>query len=94
MAKLVMPGTSHSLPLLRRKRNLQAETKRQPEYFVEMRLVTMPSNSNAGMVFRAKNLFLIFAAGPPIGFDFRDHRRQPFRDLLGFLKPAAARSRI
>lgn len=51
-----------------------------------MRLVTMPSNSDTGMVFRAKNL-LYLRGRAAIGFDFLDHRRQPLRDRLGFLKP-------
>src|SRR5713101_399115 len=61
--------------------------ERQPEYFVKMRLVTMPSNSNTGIVFRAKSLFYLRSRAA-IGFDFFDHRRQPFRDLLGLLKPS------
>src|SRR5436189_144189 len=61
-------------------------TKRQPEYFVKMRLVTMPSNSDTGIVFGAKNLFYLRSRAA-IGFDFPDHRHQPFRHLLGFLKP-------
>src|SRR6266849_1766632 len=50
-----------------------------------MRLVTMPSNSDTGIVFGAKNLFYLCGRAA-IGFDFLDHRRQPFRHLLGFLK--------
>ena len=51
-----------------------------------MRLVTMPSNSDTGIVFSAKNLFYLRSRAA-IGFDFPDHRRQPFRHLPGFLKP-------
>src|SRR6478752_522663 len=61
-------------------------TERQPEYVVKMRLVPMPSNSDTGIVFSAKNLPYLCGRAA-IGFDFLNHRRQPFRDLLGFGKP-------
>src|SRR5713226_3662653 len=51
-----------------------------------MRLVTMPSYADPDVVFSAKNLFYLRSRAA-IGFDFLDHRRQPFRDRLGFLKP-------
>jgi len=51
-----------------------------------MRLVTMPSNSDTGIVFRAKNLSHLCGRAA-IGFDFLDHRRQPCRHLRCLLKP-------
>src|SRR6266571_4482239 len=51
-----------------------------------MRLVSMPSNSDTGIVFSAKNLFYLRGRAA-MGFDFLDHRRQPLRHLHGCLKP-------
>src|SRR5258708_2145305 len=61
-------------------------TERQPEYFVKMRLVAMPSDTDPGVVFSAKDLLYLYGRGA-IGLDFPDHRRQPFRHFPGFLKP-------
>src|ERR1700676_922373 len=51
-----------------------------------MGLVAMPSDTDPGVVFRAKDLFYLHG-GAAIGFAFLDQRRQPCRYLLSFLKP-------
>src|ERR1700682_3189671 len=51
-----------------------------------MRLVAMPSDSDPDVVFSAKDLSYLRGRAA-VGFDSLDHRRQPFRHLLRFLKP-------
>src|ERR1700676_4041929 len=51
-----------------------------------MRLVAMPSDTDPGVVFGAKDLFYLHGRAA-IGLDFLDQRRQPCRYLLSFLNP-------
>ena len=58
--------------------------QRETEDTIEMRLVAMPSDADADIVFRAKDLANP-GAGAAEGLDLSDDVRQPGRDRIGLL---------
>src|SRR5216684_1149718 len=89
VARTGFGGQREALPLVAHgatKPELAGSPQREPEDFVEMRLVAVPPDANADIVFGAKDLpdaCLRQFAEP---FNGGDDRCQPARDRLGFLK--------
>jgi len=78
-----------ALPLsasLATKAEFASGAERQSEYLFELGFIAVPPDPDACVVLRAKDLLDLHCCAP-IGFDFLDHGRKPFRHFPGFLTP-------
>ena len=67
------------------KAKVAGRAQRQSKYFVEMRLVAVPADAGAGVVFGAENLRYSSARAPESLYAL-DQWRQPFGDGIGSLQ--------